>query len=83
MHSVWGYFFEYQFAWLWITIGDLLSPFTFFVPLDILFNILFGAQWLGMEKWFFWYAPWALGLNQIIGEWFHVKVENGWTMLDG
>ena len=83
MHSVWGYFVEYQFAWTWITIGDLISPFTFFIPTDILIDIFFGAQWVGFEKYWFWYFPWALGLNRLAGKWFHVKVENGWTMLDG
>ena len=83
MHSFWGFFIDYQIAYFWILLNELLKPFTFFIPVDLMLDILFQAKLNGIEKYVVWYFPWLLGLNRIAGQWLHIEVENGWTMLDG
>ena len=82
MHSAGGLLWDYQIAYWWIWFGDICSWFTFFIPLDLIFDAVFYT-WDGMEKWVIWYFPWALGINTIVGQFFHVKIENDWPMLDG
>ena len=77
-----GGLFNYFFQWLYIQITNLLSPLTLFVPFDIWMTIIFGgAKWKGIEKYFIWYFPWALGLNTLLGEFLHIPLEDGWSIL--
>ena len=82
MSSIGG-LFSFFFYWMYVALCDLFSPLTLFVPFDIWMALVFdGLKWKGMEKYFIWYFPWALGLNTLLGEFMHIPMEDGWTILN-
>lgn len=65
MYSING-IITYLLEWTFIFLYTILSPATFFIPIDIIIA-MFEYKWDGMEKWFYWYFPWAFGLNTLYG----------------
>jgi len=68
MYSVPG-LIEFSIEWCIVFGAVLISPFTFFIPVDLMLAV-FDKKWDGMSKWFLYYVPWGLGLNTLYGVYF-------------
>ena len=79
MYSING-LLDYSLHWCIVFGADLLSPLTFFLPMDILFAA-FNYKWDDMEKYFYYYVPWGLGLNTLYGVYMDQHQEDGWGLL--
>lgn len=79
MFSLMG-LWEYSWEWFWILVFDMLMIFTLGIPIDI-WTAMFTLSWDGMDRWFFWYFPWALYLNTAWALLADYPSEGQWGML--
>jgi len=76
----WMGLWTFTIEWLLILTWDLLMPFTLLIPIDI-WIAMFSTSWIGIDKWFLWYFPWAFGLNTLYALVFDISSEDGWGIL--
>ena len=76
----WAGLWDFTVESMWVFLWDCLMPFTLFIPVDI-WIAMFEKSWDGMDKWLWWYFPWALGLNTIFAMLYDIPIERGFGIL--
>lgn len=67
----WPGWFYYLFAYTWDWFCFLLSPFTFFIPLNI---------WIGIFNGFSWEGIWKIIIPPVLSWYFGIKGERDWPL---